>query len=98
MLQSLVDIAREEAERRKLLEQQGIEAKVIIGNGVSLPAEWERHNVHRPSHYAGESIRAIRRSKGPGIRWTLSNRSQKAGPGNSADGRTFGIPAGPLSG
>ena len=36
-VQSLVDIAREEAERRKQLEQQGIEAKVIIGNGVSLP-------------------------------------------------------------
>jgi hypothetical protein len=35
-VQSLVDIAREEAERRKLLEQQGIEGKVIIGNGVSL--------------------------------------------------------------
>ena len=31
-LQSLADIAREEAERRKLLEQQGIEAKVIEGN------------------------------------------------------------------
>jgi predicted RNase H-like nuclease (RuvC/YqgF family) len=31
-LQSLADIAREEAERRKLLEQQGIEAKVIEGD------------------------------------------------------------------
>jgi hypothetical protein len=29
-LQSLTDIAREEAQRRKLLDQQGIEAKVII--------------------------------------------------------------------
>jgi hypothetical protein len=30
-LQSLADVAREEAERRRLLDQQGIEAKVIEG-------------------------------------------------------------------
>jgi len=29
-LQSLADVAREEAQRRKLLDQQGIEATVII--------------------------------------------------------------------
>jgi hypothetical protein len=34
-MQSLMDIAREEAERRRLLEEQGIEAKVI--DGRSLP-------------------------------------------------------------
>lgn len=33
-LQSLVDIAREEAERRKRLEEQGIEVKVIDGNAA----------------------------------------------------------------
>jgi hypothetical protein len=31
-MQSLVDIAREEAERRKQLEEQGIEPKIIDGN------------------------------------------------------------------
>ena len=33
-MQSLVDIARKEAERRKQLEQQGIEGKVFEGNPV----------------------------------------------------------------
>lgn len=33
-LQSLVDVAREEAERRKRLEEQGIVAKVIDGNAT----------------------------------------------------------------
>jgi uncharacterized protein YciI len=37
--QSLVDIARQEAARRKQLEQQGIEAKVIVGNGPHLPPD-----------------------------------------------------------
>jgi chromosome segregation ATPase len=35
-MQSLVDVAREETERRKSLEQQGIEGKVVEGNGPSL--------------------------------------------------------------
>ncbi|MBN1568845.1 MAG: hypothetical protein JXA73_13435 [Acidobacteria bacterium] len=34
-MQSLVDVAREEAERRRLLEQQGIKGRVIEGNGTS---------------------------------------------------------------
>jgi predicted RNase H-like nuclease (RuvC/YqgF family) len=34
-LQSLADIARQEAERRKLLDEQGIEGKVIAGNPAS---------------------------------------------------------------
>jgi predicted RNase H-like nuclease (RuvC/YqgF family) len=33
-MQSLVDVAREEAERRKRLEEQGIAAKVIDGNAL----------------------------------------------------------------
>ena len=37
--QSLADVAREEAERRKELEQQGIQAKVIQGNGIHLSSE-----------------------------------------------------------
>jgi prefoldin subunit 5 len=37
--QSLVDIAREEAARRKHLEQQGIQGKVIVGNGLNAPSE-----------------------------------------------------------
>jgi hypothetical protein len=36
LLQSLGDVAREEAERRRLLEQQGIEGKVIEGDGTQL--------------------------------------------------------------
>jgi hypothetical protein len=36
LLQSLADVAREEAERRKGLEQQGIEAKVIEGDITRL--------------------------------------------------------------
>jgi hypothetical protein len=35
-MQSLADIAREEAERRKLLEQQGIEGKVVEGDAAHL--------------------------------------------------------------
>ena len=35
-MQSLVDIAREEAERRKRLKEQGIEGKVIEGNAIHL--------------------------------------------------------------
>jgi hypothetical protein len=34
--QSLVEVAREEAARRKQLEQQGIEGKVIVGNGFHV--------------------------------------------------------------
>ena len=34
-VQSLVDVAREEAERRRLLQEQGIEAKVIEVNAVN---------------------------------------------------------------
>jgi hypothetical protein len=34
-LQSLADVAREEAQRRKLLDQQGIEAKVVIKRDAS---------------------------------------------------------------
>ncbi len=37
-MQSLADIAREEAERRRLLEQQGIEGKVIEGNAAQTSA------------------------------------------------------------
>jgi hypothetical protein len=37
-LQSLTDFARQEAERRRLLEEQGIQAKVIVNNGVSSDA------------------------------------------------------------
>ncbi len=33
-MQSLVDVAREEAERRRQLEQQGVHGKVIEGNGL----------------------------------------------------------------
>ncbi len=33
-MQSLVDVAREEAERRRQLDQQGIKGKVIEGNGI----------------------------------------------------------------
>lgn len=35
-MQSLVDVAREEAGRRRLLEQQGIEGKVVRGSDVPL--------------------------------------------------------------
>jgi hypothetical protein len=35
-MQSLVDVARQEAERRKQLEQQGIKGKVIEANGGSV--------------------------------------------------------------
>jgi chromosome segregation ATPase len=35
-MQSLVDVAQKEAERRRLLEEQGIEGKVIVGNGTHL--------------------------------------------------------------
>lgn len=35
-MQSLADIAREEAERRKLLEQQGIEGKIVEGSAAHL--------------------------------------------------------------
>lgn len=35
-MQSLADVAREEAERRRLLEQQGIEGKVIDGDAKRL--------------------------------------------------------------
>jgi hypothetical protein len=39
-MQSLADVAREEAERRKLLEQQGIEEKIIDRNAIpSAPKE-----------------------------------------------------------
>ena len=38
-MQSLVDLAREEAERRKQLEEQGIQAKIIDGNSSGLGAE-----------------------------------------------------------
>jgi hypothetical protein len=34
-MQSLADVARKEAERRKQVDQQGVEVKVIEGNGVS---------------------------------------------------------------
>jgi predicted RNase H-like nuclease (RuvC/YqgF family) len=42
-MQSLVDIANQEAERRRLIDQQGIETRVIEGNTVpsdSNVAEW----------------------------------------------------------
>jgi hypothetical protein len=42
-MQSLVDIANQEAERRRLIDQQGIETRVIEGNNVpsdSNVAEW----------------------------------------------------------
>ena len=35
-MQSLADVAREEAERRRLLEQQGIEGKVFDGDAAQL--------------------------------------------------------------
>lgn len=38
-MQSLVDVARDEAERRKRLEEQGIEARVIDGNAAGLPRQ-----------------------------------------------------------
>jgi hypothetical protein len=40
-LQSLADFARQEAERRRTLEEQGIQGKVIVNNGVSSDASEE---------------------------------------------------------
>ena len=55
-MQSLVDVAREEAERRKRLEEQGIEARVIDENAAGLARQGNittstepAASVHMPS-------------------------------------------------
>ena len=55
-LQSLVDVAREEGERRKRLEEQGIEARVLDENAVGLARQGNittstepAASVHMPS-------------------------------------------------
>jgi hypothetical protein len=45
-MQSLSDVAREEAERRQRLEQQGIEGKII--EGKSVPSAPKEHQTHAP--------------------------------------------------
>jgi len=58
-MQSLADVARQEAERRKLLEQQGIEAKVIKGNAEHLASDG---NVTVSSPDYGAPERALSQS------------------------------------
>jgi hypothetical protein len=41
-MQSLADVAREEAQRRRLLEEQGIEGKVLEGKAVPLTTDSNR--------------------------------------------------------
>jgi hypothetical protein len=48
-LQSLVDLAREEAERRRLLEQQGIKGKVIENNVVDSASNGNGSGATRSS-------------------------------------------------
>jgi hypothetical protein len=58
-VQSLVDIAREEAERRRLLEEQGIEAKVIGANAVNPePDENMSIPARRPDRREDSSVRS----------------------------------------
>jgi chromosome segregation ATPase len=74
-LQSLADVARQEAERRKQLEEQGIEAKVITGIGgqaspsgsvtVSSPAG------SAPERSASQSAPAKKQSSVRGYREAL---------------------------
>jgi hypothetical protein len=47
-MQSLADVAQKEAERRKQIEQQGVEEKVIVGNG-DLAASDGNLTVSTPS-------------------------------------------------
>jgi hypothetical protein len=54
-MQSLADIAREEAERRQLLEQQGIEAKII--ERKEAPSAQKEHQS-KALPLAGESKRS----------------------------------------
>jgi predicted RNase H-like nuclease (RuvC/YqgF family) len=68
--QSLADLARQEAERRKMLEEQGIEAKVITGDPESLapdgslttstPVVTARTEKSRGSKSSGSSVRSYR--------------------------------------
>jgi hypothetical protein len=48
-MQSLADIAREEAERRQRLEQQGIEAKIIERN--EAPSAQKEHQAKAPAPF-----------------------------------------------
>jgi hypothetical protein len=48
-MQSLGDVAREEAERRRLLEQQGIEGKVIEENAAKSTSKENRASLTDPS-------------------------------------------------
>jgi hypothetical protein len=66
--QSLADIAREEAERRKLLEQQGIEGKVIESNPASNPSNGSQTISTIPSAESrGKSTRAASRKGQPSV-------------------------------
>jgi chromosome segregation ATPase len=70
LLQSLADVAREEAARRKLIDQQGVEAKVIesgaIPNGnlteSAVPAAPKENTVTKKSAslQKGPSVRSFR--------------------------------------
>ncbi len=51
--QSLADVARREAERRKALERQGIEGKVISSNAA--PATEQRTETNMPASRTGSS-------------------------------------------
>ncbi len=57
-MQSLADIAREEAERRKQLEQQGIEGKVVEANGVDPARDGNITISKAPSASAQRSQRS----------------------------------------
>jgi hypothetical protein len=71
-MQSLVDVARDEGERRKRLEEQGIEARVIDGNAAGLARQGNittstepAASVHMPSVRSDplkgqESVRSYR--------------------------------------
>ena len=59
-LQSLVDIARDEAERRRHLEEQGIEAKIIDGNAAGPSRQG---NITTSTESGPESIETPARPK-----------------------------------
>jgi hypothetical protein len=66
-LQSLADVARQEAERRRLLDQQGIEAKVIDGTkipagNVSTSADVNKTSKGTSSVKDKKSLQSIRNS------------------------------------
>jgi hypothetical protein len=73
-LQSLADVARQEAERRKLLDQQGIEAKVIDmvpkGSGGNLAVSTAVSSPSSP-RTPKESVSSKRKTPVDGIRSAL---------------------------